>query len=102
MRWWRIWRREAGRPRRLRNRHEFRRACGFGRAEAFALAERILRHSSLAAARIITAVTRGLNGSISEGLEIEREQFARMCATHDVREGLDARIARRQPVCSGA
>lgn len=69
--------------------------------EAFALAERILRHSSLAAARIITAVTRGLNTSITEGLEIEREQFARMCATQDVHEGLDAWIARRPPIYPG-
>ncbi|SDU23728.1 crotonase/enoyl-CoA hydratase family protein [Stappia sp. ES.058] len=64
---------------------------------AFDLAERILRHSSLAAARIITAVTRGINTTIEEGLLIEREQFARMCATADVQEGLDAWIARRTP-----
>jgi len=69
--------------------------------EAFGLADSILRHSSLAAARIITAVTRGLNASIAEGLEIEREQFARMCVTNDVREGLDAWIARRTPVYTG-
>lgn len=68
---------------------------------AFEFAERILRHSSLAAARIITAVTRGLNASITEGLEIEREQFARMCATQDVHEGLDAWIARRTPSYPG-
>lgn len=68
---------------------------------AFDLAGRILRHSSLAAARIITAVTRGLNTSIAEGLEIEREQFARMCATNDVHTGLDAWIARRTPVYTG-
>lgn len=68
---------------------------------AFDLAERIMRHSSLAAARIITAVTRGLNTSITEGLEIEREQFARMCATRDVHEGLEAWIARRAPVYPG-
>lgn len=69
--------------------------------EAFALAGRILRHSSLAAARIITAVTRGINGTIDEGLLIEREQFARMAATDDAREGLDAWIARRAPVYTG-
>lgn len=68
---------------------------------AFELAERILQHSSLAAARIITAVTRGLNMSIGEGLECEREQFARMCATADVREGLNAWIERRRPAYSG-
>ena len=64
---------------------------------AFALAERILRHSPIAAARIITAVTRGINATISEGLQIESEQFGRMVATNDIREGLDAWIARRQP-----
>ncbi|MCC0044995.1 MAG: crotonase/enoyl-CoA hydratase family protein [Brucellaceae bacterium] len=64
---------------------------------AFALAERILRHSPIATARIITAVTRGINATISEGLQIESEQFGRMVATNDIREGLDAWIARRQP-----
>ena len=65
---------------------------------AFAMAERILRHSPHAAARIISAVTRGLNTSISEGLSIECEQFARMAATPDVHEGLNAWIERRSPV----
>ncbi|MCP1200866.1 crotonase/enoyl-CoA hydratase family protein [Notoacmeibacter sp. MSK16QG-6] len=69
--------------------------------EAFALAERILRHSPLTAARIISAVTRGLNTTIDEGLLIEREQFARMCATGDVHEGLTAWIERRKPRYSG-
>lgn len=61
------------------------------------LAERILRHSSLAAARIISAVSRGLNTSIGEGLAIEGEQFARMAATADTREALDAWLSRREP-----
>ena len=68
---------------------------------AFELAERIVRHSPLAASRIIAAVTRGLNTTIAEGLEIEREQFARMAATRDVQEGLEAWIARRAPYYSG-
>ena len=68
---------------------------------AFELAERIMRHSPLAASRIITAVNRGLNTTIDEGLLIEREQFARMAATKDIHEGLDAWIARRQPTYSG-
>ena len=62
---------------------------------SFALAQRILRHSPLAAARIITAVTRGLDVSIAEGLAIESEQFARMVPSHDTREALDAWLARR-------
>lgn len=66
-------------------------------AAALDLADRVVRHSSHAAARIITAVTRGINTSISEGLQIEQEQFARMAATSDVHEGLQAWIERRTP-----
>lgn len=68
---------------------------------AFLLAERILRHSQEAAARIITAVTRGLNMTIGEGLQVESEQFARVVPTHDLREGIDAWIERRQPAYKG-
>ena len=70
--------------------------------ETTALASSILRHSPLAAARIITAVTRGINLTIAEGLQVEAEQFARMVPTADIREGLDAWIARRPPVYAGA
>lgn len=65
------------------------------RDAAFALAERITRHSPLAVARVITAATRGLNVSISEGLAVESEQFARMAATPDTRQALDAWLAAR-------
>jgi enoyl-CoA hydratase/carnithine racemase len=61
---------------------------------ALALAGRIVRHSPLAVARIISAATRGLNVSIAEGLAIESEQFARMAATRDTRTALDAWLAR--------
>jgi enoyl-CoA hydratase len=64
---------------------------------SFEMAQRILRHSPLAAARIITAVTRGLNAGIAEGLQIESEQFARMVSSHDIQEGLHAWIERRTP-----
>ena len=66
------------------------------------LAGRILRHSPLAVASILRAVTRGLNQSIAEGLLIEGEQFARMAPTADLREGLDAWIARRKPDYPGS
>ena len=66
------------------------------------LVSRILEHSSLALAGIITAVTRGLNMTIGEGLQVESEQFARMVPTSDLREGLDAWIARRRPSFSGS
>lgn len=65
--------------------------------EAMALARQITRHSPVAAARIITAVTRGINLTIAEGLHVEAEQFARMVPTRDIREGLDAWMERRPP-----
>lgn len=64
---------------------------------AMDLANRIICHSPLATSRILAAVTRGINTTIDEGLLIEREQFARMCATQDVHEGLEAWIERRIP-----
>jgi enoyl-CoA hydratase len=65
------------------------------------LARRIQRHSPLAVAGIITAVTRGLNVSIGEGLAIESEQFAAMVPTPDLGEGLGAWIAQRAPNYGG-
>lgn len=68
---------------------------------AFELADRLLRHSPLAAARNITAVTRRLNATSSEGLQMESEQFARMVPSFDIGEALDAWIARRAPSYRG-
>jgi enoyl-CoA hydratase len=68
---------------------------------ARALAARILRHSPLAVAGILTAVTRGINLPIAEGLQVESEQFARMVPTADLREGLEAWMARREPHYTG-
>ncbi len=65
------------------------------------LARRILRHSPLAVASIVTAVCRGINMSIGEGLQMESEQFAKVVPTRDLREGLDAWIERRAPAFTG-
>ena len=62
---------------------------------ALELAGRIVRHSPVTASRILAAVTRGLNTTIAEGLEIESDQFARMVPTHDIREGINAFLERR-------
>ncbi|MFD2051617.1 crotonase/enoyl-CoA hydratase family protein [Mesorhizobium calcicola] len=69
---------------------------------AIGLAKRILRHSDLAVASILTAVARGLNQGIAEGLLVEAEQFARMVPTADLREGLDAWLTRREPRYDGS
>ena len=65
------------------------------------LAGRIIRHSPLAVGGIITAVTRGLNMSIGEGLQVESEQFAAMAPTGDIAEGLAAWKQRRRPSYTG-
>jgi enoyl-CoA hydratase len=65
------------------------------------LAGRIMRHSALAVGSIITAVTRGLNMTIGEGLQVESEQFAAMVPTSDLTEGLAAWRERRPPSYTG-
>jgi len=69
--------------------------------EAYALAERIIRHSPGSVAATLTAVARGLNVPIAEGLQIESDQFAKLVPTHDLSEGLTAWRARRQPAFTG-
>ena len=62
------------------------------------LARRILRHSPPAIASIITAVTRGINLPIHEGLLVESEQFARLALTHGLTDSLDRWKRRRAPL----
>jgi len=65
------------------------------------LAGRIIRHSPLAVGSILTAVTRGLNMAIGEGLQVESEQFAAVVSTGDLAEGLAAWRERRPPNYTG-
>ena len=65
------------------------------------LAVRIIRHSPLTVGAILTAVTRGLNMTIGEGLQVESEQFAALVPSGDLGEGIDAWIERRPPVYAG-
>ncbi len=57
---------------------------------ARSLAQRVLRHSPQAVSAILTAVTRGINASIGEGLLIESDQFARLVPTRDLVRRLEA------------
>jgi enoyl-CoA hydratase len=68
---------------------------------ARALAARVIRHSPLAIRATITAVTRGLNMAIAEGLLVESEQFAALVPTHDLGEGLAGWKERRAPNYNG-
>jgi len=66
------------------------------------LAGRIIRHSPGAVGSIITAVTRGLNMPIAEGLLVESEQFAALVPSRDLGEGLAAWKERREAKPMGA
>lgn len=65
------------------------------------LALRIAAMSPLAVAACLASVTRGLNLPIDEGLAVEAAQFARMAATADIREGIDAFLEKRDAVFEG-
>ncbi len=66
------------------------------------LAGRIVRHSPGAVSGVITAVTRGLNMAIAEGLLVETEQFAALVPSRDLEEGLTAWKQRRPAKYVGA
>lgn len=55
----------------------------------------ITRHSPIAVATCLAAVTRGLNTTIDEGLWIEANQFAVNVGTEDLREGTRAFVEKR-------
>jgi enoyl-CoA hydratase len=59
------------------------------------LAQRIIQHSPEAISAIITAVTRGLNMGIAEGLLLEGEQFAALVPTRQLNEALAAWLGRK-------
>ncbi len=59
------------------------------------LAVRIIRHQPSAVASVISAVTRGINVPIDEGLYIEGEQFARLVPQNGLKRGLDRWKSRR-------
>jgi enoyl-CoA hydratase/carnithine racemase len=66
------------------------------------LAGRIVRHSPGSVGSTITAVTRGLNMPIAEGLLVESEQFAALVPSRDLAEGLAAWKERRDAKYIGA
>lgn len=66
--------------------------------EARALARTIASRSRVAVGAAMDAVMRGLEVSFEEGLPIEAENFGRVAASQDAKEGLDAFLAKRKPV----
>jgi len=62
--------------------------------EALALAARISVFEAGTVAAILAAVTRGLDRPMADGLEVEREQFARIAGSEGTRKALNAWLAR--------
>jgi enoyl-CoA hydratase len=55
----------------------------------------------LTLAAALTAIHRGLDAGIDEGLAIEEAAFARIVTTHDAQEGVAAFLEKRRPVFLG-
>ena len=71
------------------------------RAQALSLASLLAQRPPLAVAAIKRASRRGLDGSLDDGLRHEQEEFARLLATEDAREGLAAFLEKRPPTWHG-
>lgn len=65
--------------------------------EAVALAEDLATKPPLTLAAALSAIHRGMDASIDDGLAIEEAAFARIVSTHDAGEGVAAFIEKRQP-----
>jgi enoyl-CoA hydratase/carnithine racemase len=68
---------------------------------AIALAGELARKPPLTIAAALSAIHRGMDASIDDGLAIEEAAFARIVPTHDAREGVAAFLEKRAPVFTG-
>ena len=69
--------------------------------EALAFAEVLATKPPLTVNAALSAIHRGLDASIDEGLAIEQAEFARIVSTNDAREGVAAFIEKRPPQFQG-
>ncbi len=65
--------------------------------ETMGLARKIAEKSRIAVGCALQAVSGGLELSLEEGLQLERQQFATMGTTEDWREGINAFLQKRRP-----
>ncbi len=61
------------------------------------LAKKINSKGALAIAAILRAVNQGMETTLEEGLALEADEFSKLCATEDMREGVNAFLQKRQP-----
>jgi enoyl-CoA hydratase len=66
-------------------------------SEAVALGEELATKPPLTLAAALSAIHRGMDASIEDGLAIEEAAFARIVPTHDAREGVAAFLQKRRP-----
>jgi enoyl-CoA hydratase/carnithine racemase len=69
--------------------------------EALALANLLAGKPPLTLAAALSAIHRGMDAAIDDGLAIEEAAFARIVATHDAREGVAAFLQKRPPTFRG-
>ena len=68
---------------------------------ALSLAAELVTKPPLTLAAALTAIHRGMDASIDDGLAIEEAAFARIVPTQDAREGVAAFVEKRQPSYQG-
>jgi enoyl-CoA hydratase/carnithine racemase len=69
--------------------------------EARALASKLLEQPPLALRAAKTAMRKGLNSSLKDGLQIEQDLFCMLFATQDQKEGMSAFLEKRKPDFKG-
>jgi len=69
--------------------------------EVQALAFKLMKQPVLALRAAKTAIRKGLNVSLKEGLQLEQDQFCMLFCTEDQKEGMTAFIEKREPIFKG-
>jgi enoyl-CoA hydratase len=69
--------------------------------EVKSLADKLMERPALALRAAKTALRKGINVSLKEGLQIEQDLFCMLFGTEDQKEGMAAFIEKRKPVFKG-